>query len=397
MVRALGRTERALMLSSVGLAFAPHRYRGAVRRGRSAGLSRRGTKLSSVPDTAAANEFPWPPATATGVGSMPGTDMAEAIAVITGELPDLPHLPELPDRGPGADLIGRTAALLVDMPVETTPGGWKFTSRAGRDQRRAADLMAGDLDALQDAADRFGGAVKIQLCGPWTLAATIELSRSQDPALADPGAVADLTESLAEGVAAHVEQIRGRLPGATVLLQLDEPALPAVLAGSVPTASGLNRIPEIDTTVASAGLRSVLSATTAFGLLHCCAEDFPFGIMKDAGVAAVSFDVSLLRRRAEDAFAEAAEAGMGLLLGVLPTTAPKRDSPASMPPPRQTASQVTGIWHRIGLATARLAEQVVITPACGLAGTSPADARAALAHCREAARIIPEMIEEGAR
>jgi hypothetical protein len=36
----------------------------------------------------------------------------------------------------------------------------------------------------------------------------------------------------------------------------------------------------------------------------------------------------------------------------------------------------------------------VITPACGLAGVSPAAARAALEHCREAARIAPEMIEE---
>ena len=80
------------------------------------------------------------------------------------------------------------------------------------------------------------------MCGPWTLAATIELTRSQNPALADRGAVADLTQSLAEGVAAHVAEVRKRVPGATVLLQLDEPALPAALAGRVPTASGLNMV-----------------------------------------------------------------------------------------------------------------------------------------------------------
>ena len=49
----------------------------------------------------------------TGVGSMPGTDVLEAIATVTGEFPDLVHLPELPQRGPGADMIGRTAALLA--------------------------------------------------------------------------------------------------------------------------------------------------------------------------------------------------------------------------------------------------------------------------------------------
>ena len=36
----------------------------------------------------------------------------------------------------------------------------------------------------------------------------------------------------------------------------------------------------------------------------------------------------------------------------------------------------------------------MITPACGLAGASPAQARAVLARCREAAAMLPELIEE---
>jgi ammonia channel protein AmtB len=48
-----------------------------------------------------------------------------------------------------------------------------------------------------------------------------------------------------------------------------------------------------------------------------------------------------------------------------------------------------------GAGRGDVAGQVVLTPACGLAGASPAYARAALAHCREAARLLPELIEEG--
>src|ERR1700712_3767395 len=57
----------------------------------------------------------WPSGAATAIGSMPGTDPAGAAAVVFGELPDFPHLPELPARGVGADMLGRTAALLVDL------------------------------------------------------------------------------------------------------------------------------------------------------------------------------------------------------------------------------------------------------------------------------------------
>jgi hypothetical protein len=39
---------------------------------------------------------------------------------------------------------------------------------------------------------------------------------------------------------------------------------------------------------------------------------------------------------------------------------------------------------------------VVLTPACGLAAASPSAARIALSRCCSAARLMPELIEEGA-
>ena len=94
-----------------------------------------GSKLGRVPEITE-ERFPWPPASATGVGSLPGTDPVQAQRLVFGELPDLPHLAELPARGPGADLTGRTAALLVDLPVELTTTGWRFSARPGRDLRQ---------------------------------------------------------------------------------------------------------------------------------------------------------------------------------------------------------------------------------------------------------------------
>lgn len=376
----------------------------------SVALSSPVTMLGCVQDGISAKPFPWPAGSATGVGSMPGTDPAEAIAVVVGELPDLPHLPELPARGPGADLVGRTAALLVDMPVQTTAGGWRLATRPGRDLGRAAGLMSADLDAAEAAAAGFEGTFKVQLCGPWTLAAALELSRSVQPALADQGAVADLVASLAEGVAAHVASVRRRLPAATVLVQFDEPGLPGVLAGAVPTASGLYRLPAVDGSVAADSLRQVLGAAQAPAVVHCCAPDIPFRCITSAGASAISFDLGLLRGSDEDAFGEAAESGLGMFVGAIPAVPPARtvagssgsqagarQAAAPEAAARETAAAVIGLWRRIGLPLGALTEQVVVTPACGLAGVSRARARSVLTQCQSAARLIPELVEEGVR
>jgi len=326
---------------------------------------------------------------------MPGTDVVQTCRMVFGELPDLPFLPELPDRGPGADITGRAAALLVDMPVQTTTRGWKLTDRQGRDHSRAAGYLSHDLDTLEEVAEGFAGALKIQVCGPVTLAATLELTHSLDPALADPGALADLTASLAEGLAAHVADVRKRVPGASVVVQLDEPSLPAALAGRVPTASGLNFVRALEPVTASERLGAVLSAagSAASTVVHCCAAASPFHVIADSGAAGVGFDLGLVRNADVDLIAELAESGMALMVGAVSTSAAQRL--ASGPPlaPRQTAAAVVELWRKTGLATDLLAGHVVITPACGLAGVSPAAARAALEHCREAARIAPEMIE----
>ena len=356
--------------------------------------------------------LPWPPASATGIGSYPGRDPAEALRVGLGELPDLPHLPELPDRGPGADLAGRAAALLVDLPVELRPSGWRMADRPGRDLRRARDHLARDLDALEELAGTYEGPFKVQVCGPWTLAATLELAYG-DRTLKDPGAVRDLTASLAEGVAAHIAEVRRRVPGATVLPQLDEPGLPAVLAGTVPTASGFGRLAAVEEPVVEAGLRTVIDAAagaaageaTGTTIVHCCAADVPYAVLRRAGAAAVSVDLSLLPERAHDAVGEIVDAGVGLFLGVVPAVEPASPGPRrarrgdrtrldggppGLPGLKETAAPVRDLWRRLGFAAERLPEQVVLTPACGLAGASPGYVRTALARCREAARMLYE-------
>ncbi|WP_327089811.1 methionine synthase [Nonomuraea sp. NBC_01738] len=314
---------------------------------------------------------------ATGVGSHPGEDHFEALRVVFGEVPGLPYLPELPSRGVGADMIGRTAALLVELPVEVQPSGWRLTERPGRDHRRAADHLRRDLDGLEEIGHDYTGPFKLQVCGPWTLAATLEL-RHGDKALSDQGAVRDLTASLAQGVADHVREVRRRLPGVTeIVLQLDEPGLPGALTGTVPTASGFGRLAAVEPWRVEESMKHFDRP-----IVHCCAPGVPINLLRRAEVRGISVDAAMLRQRDEEAIGEAVEAGMSFLLGVVPST----DRP--LPDIGVIAKPALDLWRRLGFPPDRLAGQVTLTPACGLAGASPAYARAALRATRRAGDIL---------
>ena len=326
---------------------------------------------------------PWAPGSATGIGSLPGTDIREALRLVLGELPDLPHVPELPARGPGADLIGRAAGLLVDTPVDLQPAGWRLVDRPSADERRARSLLGEDLDVAEELAGQQHGPFKMQVAGPWTLSASLELSRGER-ALHDPGAVRDIVASLAEGVARLLADVRKRLPQARLILQIDEPSLPAVLRGRVPTQTGYGTLRSVEPNVVRDGLRIVLDAAgpDVTVLVHCCAPDIPIPLLRAAGAAVISLDLAAVGERADEALGQVVEAGGGLLLGVVPATDARLSDPAT------TVAPVRQLWRRLGLPVETLAEAVVVTPTCGMAGASPGHARAAMARCREAARRL---------
>ncbi|MFF8317974.1 methionine synthase [Streptomyces bobili] len=321
---------------------------------------------------------------ATGIGSMPGGDAREAARTVTGSFEEFPFLAELPARGPGADMIGRTAGMLVELYARVEPSGWRLGDHPGRDTRRARSWLREDLDALEEATQGYQGQVKVQAVGPWTLAAALEL-RNGEAALSDPGACRDLAASLAEGLRVHLAEVGRRLPGAQVVLQLDEPSLTSVLRGHVRSASGYRTYRAVDRQVVEATLREVVGVHEGGPVVvHSCAPDVPFALLRRAGAAAVSFDFSLLTERDDDTIGEAVEAGTRLFAGVVPGTDTALSDPAG------SVMGVRTLWRRLGLRPDLLAEAVTVTPACGLAGASPAYAREALAHCVRAARSLAD-------
>jgi len=322
---------------------------------------------------------------------MPGTDPVEAAAVVVGELPDLPHLPELPRRGLGADIVGRTAAMLVDLAVEVVPSAYRVTTRPGADHRTAVDHLRRDLDAFEEAAEQARpGLVKVQLAGPWTLTSEVELPRGHR-VLTDQGALRDFTESLTEGLTRHVAEVHKRT-GAEVVVQLDEPSLPAVLAGALRTPSGLSTVPAVAAPNARDVLAAIIDAARAATnqpvIVHCCAPRPPVALFRGAGADAVALDATLLEgtpAKYTDQLGEAWDDGCVLLLGLVPSTDPNR--PLTL---HDAARPALELVDRLGFPRTILADRAVPTPTCGLSGATTEWARRALELTRDLGKAFVE-------
>lgn len=328
--------------------------------------------------------WPWPPGSATGVGSLPGTDPTRAMHMVVELLPDFPHLPELAARGPWADLTGRGMALLPGMTGDVGVSGWRLVPRPGRDVSLARSMLNQDLDALEEGLAGFRGAVKIQVVGPVTLAATVELP-SGHAAVSDPGARRDLAQSLAEGLAEHAGEVRRRVPGARLVVQLDEPSLPTCLAGELPTASGFSRIRALPGDEAQRWLAMVIAAVgDAVPLIHCCDARVPVARLVAAGARALSLDLAAVGVDADDDLGAALESGAGLVAGVVATAGSAGSDPGA------TVTPVWNLWRRLGLPAERLSAQVVVSPTCGLAGSTPQGARAAYQSAVRGARLLDD-------
>lgn len=348
--------------------------------------------------------------TATALGPWPGTDPVEAAKVSLGLFtsPHLPALVDLPARGVGSDPVGRTAALLVELPVDVQPYGWRFVDRPGADLRRATSALSTDINVLADVAgagEIHPEDLKIHVMGPVSLAASIHLHYGER-ALRDYGARRDVAQSLAAGLAPHAEKLKSAAPGAALTLQFDEPEIAAALAGTIPTASGyrtLRSIPvsELRTTWTAfvAAARQAGFAQVAINLAPAAASLAGNGVPEsvaaeavswrkaldialECGVDAVALPLTDLDTGHWEQLAGAIESGLRVWAGTVPAS-------AGQLPPQYSAlmERITRPWQGLGLAASSL-NQLRITPVGGLAQLTPVEARSVLNRTLEVADAL---------
>lgn len=334
---------------------------------------------------------------ATGVGSLPGQDFPGAVQHVLGSF-EHAWLPELPARGVGADMAGRTLAMVDGLAFDLQPQGWRLGEHSGVDHERARSILRRDLDDLEEHAQAFTGSVTLTATGPWTLAALLERPRG-DKVLADHGARREVAEALGGGLASLLAELHRRLPAVRFCLQLDEPLLPAVMDGRVATASGFSRLRAVDRPVVTdllqrvtAPVRPALAASDGDlraddVLLHCCAAGLDLDLVGRAGIAAVGLDVGTLTPRDLDAVAGWLEAGRHLRMGLADTA-----TPDAVTRPDALVTRALGLLRPLGLDPDLLVAGLSVSTACGLANWQVGPAMRQLDALREAAPLLAEQL-----
>lgn len=337
---------------------------------------------------------PWPePATPTGIGSMPGTDSREAANVVAGECGDFPFIAELPARGPGADSVGRTAAMLASVDrsfeVETTTSGWRVGHTGQSDLRRARAWLGSDIDAFEEFSSEHSGVVGVRILGPWTLAARIE-DAAGESLIRDPGAVAEIASGSAQAAGDLVARIRRSVPDCTVVVNVDEPELVRVLEGRVRMSSGRLSHRAIEPGVVQARLAEVMNGIrdrSGVPAMRVAVPRAPLDLIVGASPDVVYVDIGLALPD-DDALPRSWEAGVGLVVGCVSTDVQtlRSDEVASSP--------LRELMDRSGFS--EVPPNVAISPRTGLAHLDQSDARTVMKACTRVGAVVrdehPEVV-----
>lgn len=315
-----------------------------------------------------------------GLGELPGASIIAAADIVAGETGDLRQLPILPARG--VDVVGLTTGILPGMNVDAGPRSWVLSTRPQLRTRRIWDRVEADLDQCEQAWGTRIDAVKIQLAGPWTLSASIELSNGHR-ALTDTGALRDLTESLIAGIQEYGADVRARFD-TEVYVQLDEPLLAQVRDGSLPGTSQFDEIPPINDVDLGERLAGVIERAEVRYLNQ---TGYPplWKVAQVAGVETCQVTLDTVRGSEQyDGMGHALAAGMRVGLGM--TRAGDDHDP------RHLAVDVARMWDELGLDRTLLTHAVDVHPRGGLANCTLLDAAAAL----RTARTVADMLDKDA-
>ena len=300
----------------------------------------------------------------TGVGSLPHDDAGDAAAFVLSTT-DLAYLPQLPSLDRSEGMLRQWGDGLCGAGGSDDGIGlrWGEAPRTDSEPFGGAAAMLKILDRPE---------IKTQFTGPVTL--WMALLAAGCPA---DGLWECVVDGLSERVTAHVDMIQTVRPSVEIIAVMDEPAL-------VTFAPGRSDGPIPIEAAAEAISRVFAEAPVPVGI-HVCG-DTDWRVVAGLEPAWLSWDLAGLGDgflEATDAIAEIVSQGTGIMWGMVPT------DPAPIDLDRVRSRYGTAVTRLVleGAPVGALTTKSVVTPACGLAGTTIGGAGVVMDRLREVAEV----------
>jgi hypothetical protein len=174
------------------------------------------------------------------------------------------------------------------------------------------------------------------------------------------------------------------VPGARLVVQIDEPDIAAVLAGTIPTSSGYRTLRAVPGQEVTEAWRLVIDAARAAGAVETVIAvdeiEAPFDRILSSGADGIAVPLKALTSRQWEQLAGAVEAGKSLWAGVVAAGNPS----AALPRVQEAVENVWRPWRQLGLPASSLGS-IRVTPSEGLAGHTPSSATAVLTRLTQVA------------
>jgi hypothetical protein len=313
---------------------------------------------------------------ATAVGSLPHRDAGAAADFVLEQLPALPSIPSLPRRSPAERILAHglvgVRGAVIDDAGDVRLDVDRLDPLAAVNLDLEHDAFGG-LRAFLAAAAGREGPVKWQVVGPVTLGLAL-VRRGAPAALAFDVAIRAVRE--------HLRTVRrwiaAALPGCPQVVVIDEPGFSGVMEPGFP-------VPPDTAIDLASGALAVIEQCAVMGV-HCCAEgDWAAIAATGPTVLSVPADAALVD--AAGVLSAFLDGGGWIAWGAVPTDRPVG---ASSERHWRCLSQLWAALESQGCDAARLRNQAMVTPACGLGLYDAAQARVVLRLTNEVADRVAE-------
>lgn len=315
--------------------------------------------------------------TASGIGTLPLKDPAEAVGAVLSRITEMPYWPQLPVRSPLEGMNAQYAPALAPLLVlDEGSGEVRFNAELGREAALAelyerifaggdgfgltSDTAAGFFAFMDAVAKAPAGAfpwLKGHVTGPLTLASSV-LGEDGKALLYDEEVAEAMARALGAAAAAQYDQMSHL--GRPVLLFFDEPFLSGF--GSAFTPIARERVVEL-LGISVSEARERCDAVLG---VHCCGNT-DWAMLVESGLDVLNLDSAgfgehllLYPQALKGLYAR----GGAVAWGAVPTEEFKGHETAE-----QLWADLKGLLERVealGVDRAVVAGQALITPACGM-------------------------------